>query len=102
MKKIVLFCAGGMSTSILVKNMKEAAAKENPPFECSVDAFAASQAQKEGKDADAILIGPQIRFQKDSISKQCPGVPIEAIDMKVYGKADGKGALAIAKKLMGL
>ena len=102
MKKIVLFFAGGMSTSILVKNMQDAANKENPPFECSIAAYAASEASKQGKDADCILLGPQIRFQKDGISKQCPGVPIDSIDMKVYGKADGKGALAIAKKLMGV
>ena len=99
-KKIVLFCAGGMSTSILVKNMLDAASKEGLDY--SIAAFAASEASKQGKDADCILLGPQIRFQKDGISKQCPGVPIDSIDMKVYGKADGKGALAIAKKLMGV
>lgn len=32
MRNIVLFCAAGMSTSLLVNKMKEAAAKEN--YEC--------------------------------------------------------------------
>ena len=98
MKKIVLFCAGGMSTSILVRNMLGSA--DRAGFDCSIAAYAASEASRFGRDADCILLGPQIRFQKDGISRQCPGVPIDSIDMKTYGKADGAEALRQAVKLM--
>ena len=37
MKKIVLVCAGGMSTGVLVNNMKQAAQKKAIPV--SIDAF---------------------------------------------------------------
>ena len=37
MKKIILLCAGGMSTSMLVKNMQKAAADEG--FECEIAAY---------------------------------------------------------------
>ena len=59
MRNIVLFCAGGMSTSMMVKKM-EASAKEQG-YECTISAHALSEAQTYGKDADAILVGPQVR-----------------------------------------
>ena len=100
MKKIILLCAGGMSTSMLVKKMQEEAAKEG--LECEIAAYPQADAKDKASDADCILLGPQIRFAKQKVSEACPGVPIDAIDMKVYGRMDGKGAMAIAKKLMGM
>ena len=98
MKKIVLLCASGMSTSMLVKKMKEAAAADN--YDCSIDAFSASEAATKAADADCVLLGPQIRFQKNKIAEQIPGIPVDAIDMRMYGRMDGKGALEFARKLM--
>ena len=96
MKKIVLLCASGMSTSMLVRKMKEAAAAEG--YECSIDAFSASEAATKAADADVVLLGPH--FQKNKIAEQVPGVPVDAIDMRMYGRMDGKGTLALARKLM--
>lgn len=98
MKKIVLLCASGMSTSMLVRKMKEAVAAEG--YECSIDVFSASEAATKAADADVVLLGPQIRFQKNKIAEQVPGVPVDAIDMRMYGRMDGKGTLALARKLM--
>lgn len=101
MKKIVLLCASGMSTSMLVKKMQEAAKADG--YACSIDAFSASEAATKAADADVVLLGPQIRFQKNkiaAIAAQIPDVPVEAIDMRMYGRMDGKGALALARKLM--
>ena len=98
MKKIILLCAAGMSTSMLVKKMQEAAKADN--FECEIAAFPTSEAKEKAADADVILLGPQVRFSKGKVQEACPGVPIEAIDMKVYGRMDGKGALDIARRLI--
>ncbi len=51
MRNIVLFCAAGMSTSLLVNKMKEAAAKEN--YECQINAYALASAER--KDRMQIL-----------------------------------------------
>lgn len=99
MKKIILLCAAGMSTSVFVSKMRDAAAEEG--FECTVDAYPTSEAKERAADADAILLGPQVRFSKRKISEQCPGVPIDAIDMKIYGRMDGKAALDLARQIMG-
>ena len=98
MKKIVLLCVSGMSTSMLVKKM-QAAAKEIG-YECSIDAFSVSEAATKAADADVILLGPQIRFQKQKLAEELPNKPIEAIDMRMYGRMDGKGVLEMARKLM--
>lgn len=56
MKKIVLLCAAGMSTSILVKKMQEAAKADN--FDCEIAAYPTSEAKDKATDADVILLGP--------------------------------------------
>lgn len=99
MRKIVLICAAGMSTSMLVAKMREAAAAEN--YECEIDAYGMAQAQEKGKDADIILLGPQVRFNLKNVQDQCPGRPVEAIEMTAYGMMDGKKVMARVKEVLG-
>lgn len=100
MKKIILMCAGGMSTSIIMKNIKKAADAEG--MECEVSAHAVSQAKEVGATADVILLGPQVGYAVDEVRAACPEVPVAVIDMPTYGMMDGKKALAIAKQAMGM
>ena len=79
------------------KKMQEAAKAEN--YDCEIAAYSAAAVEK-ASDADVVLLGPQIRFSKDKIAKELPGVPVDAIEMRMYGRMDGKGALAFAKSLM--
>lgn len=99
MKKIVLLCAGGASTSMLVKKMKEVAEQEG--VACEISAHGVSEANVVGKDAGCVLLGPQVGYQKKKVQEECPGVPVETIDMVAYGMMDAKKVLAQAKKLIG-
>ncbi len=99
MKKIVLLCNMGLSTSALMKKMREHAASTG--LECEINAYPAGEVEKVAQDADCILIGPQISFQLDAVKKKMPTKPVECIDMKTYGMLDGAKAIAQAKKLMG-
>lgn len=99
MKKIVLLCANGMSTGMLMNKMRESAAQTG--YECSINAYAISQAQSVAADADCVLIGPQVRYEKDGVQKLLPGIPVEVIEMTDYGRLRGDKVLAMAKKLMG-
>lgn len=99
MKKIVLLCAAGMSTSLLVTKMRDAASKEG--FECQIDAYSISEADSAAKDADVVLLGPQVRFQLKRVQEQV-SCPVEAIDMTAYGMMDGKKVIAQAKKILGI
>lgn len=101
MKNILLVCAMGMSTSILVNRMKEYAEREN--ISVNINAMAISEAKEKIKnhEVDIVLIGPQIRFQKKEIEEVAKGViPVEVINMKDYGRMDGQSVLERALALM--
>ena len=99
MKNIILLCAQGMSTGMLMNKMRNAANQTG--YECSISAYSVSQAKTLADKADCILIGPQVRYELDSVKEQCPNIPVDVIDMVAYGRLDGVKVLNIAKKLMG-
>ena len=103
MKKIMLVCAAGMSTSLLVTKM-EAAAKDLGD-EVEIFALPISDGVNKVTEVDCILLGPQVRFQKPTVEKamDAAGVskPVAVIDMKDYGMMNGAKVYATAKELMG-
>lgn len=98
MKKIILLCAGGMSTSVLVNNMKKEAELEN--IECEIDAFAIDTAEKNASDADCVLLGPQVVYRKKEVESKI-SCPVATIDMMAYGMMDGKKVLQQAISIIG-
>lgn len=98
MKKVLLACSSGMSTSLLVTKMQQHA--ESIGDEAKIWAVGQDQAGKEMEEADVILIGPQMRFLLDKLKAQTLK-PVEVIDMMAYGTANGKAAYEQAIKLMG-
>lgn len=101
MKSILLACAAGMSTSMLVKRMKEYAESINA--EINIEAMAISEAKEKirSNKPDIVLLGPQVRFQKKEIEEVTQGaIPVEVIDMKLYGQMDGRGVLESALTLI--
>ena len=98
MKKITLFCCAGMSTSMLVEKMKQAAAKQGKEYDIS--AYSLNELDKEGAGSDVILIGPQVRYALKKVRDTYPNIPVEPIDMRTYGLMDGPGVLKIAEDLM--
>lgn len=99
MRNIVLFCAAGMSTSLLVTKMQAAAADEG--YEVEIAAHPIAEAENYGASADIILLGPQVRFELARIQGMFPDKKVEAIDMRAYGMMDGKAVIAQVKKALG-
>jgi len=101
MKNILLACSAGMSTSLLVGKMKEAA--ESKGIEANIWAVSQDKALKEIEKADVLLIGPQMRFLKNKFSKVTEemGIPLEVIDTMAYGRLDGEAVLNRALELIG-
>ena len=60
MKKIRLYCAGGMSTSMLVQRMQDVAVQEN--LEYDIKASGINDIFCGNCDADIILLGPQVGY----------------------------------------
>ncbi|AKX33964.1 PTS system, cellobiose-specific IIB component [Spiroplasma litorale] len=100
MKKILLVCSAGMSTSMLVKKMQMYATIKKLEFEIVAKGIA--EAKPELSSYDAIMIGPQISYALDEIKKMAVGKPVELIPTQIYALAKGEDAIKQALKMLGL
>lgn len=100
MKKILLLCSAGMSTSMVVKKMEMAAKEQN--IEVKIDAVGLEQFHELLPQYDVFLLGPQVRFKKNELAQIAneAGKPLEVIDTLLYGTLNGKKILEFALNLI--
>ncbi|WP_447873790.1 PTS sugar transporter subunit IIB [Serratia fonticola] len=100
MKKIVLCCAAGMSTSMLVKRMQTEAQKRELAVE--IVAVPAADFEAELPTASVVLLGPQIKYELARFSQLAGphGMPVAVIDMMDYGTLRGDKVLDQALSLI--
>ena len=100
MKKILLCCSAGMSTSLLVTKM-EAAAKEQG-IECTINAYSEADVKNHENEMDVLLLGPQVRFLLNKMKEKYEpkGIKVAVIDTIDYGTMNGPKVLAYALKLI--
>jgi len=79
--KLLLICAGGASTSILMKKMKKYADSKDMDFD--VIAVGLSGYEDVYKDYDIIMLGPQVSYKKDII-KEATGKPVGIVAQLDY------------------
>lgn len=79
--KIMLVCAGGMSTGILMKKMEKWA--EEKGIELEVKAYGVQSYEDEYQNYDCILIGPQISYKADEIKSKV-NIPVDQIQSFDY------------------
>ena len=96
MKKILLLCAAGMSTSMVVKKMKASA--EEKGLEVHVEAHGVETISDYLNEFDLFLLGPQIRFKQAELQTMADSVGkrVEVIDMMDYGMMRGDKILDAA------
>jgi len=94
--KILLVCAGGMSTSILMKKM-EAYWKEVGD-ELEIKAVGLAEYQDVYKNYDIVMVGPQVSYRLKEI-KENTGLPCSAIESFDYAIANCPNIMKLAKKL---
>lgn len=100
MKKILLACCSGVSTSMLVNNMKKAA--EDQGLDVEIWAVGQNDVEKSMENADVLLCGPQMRFLETKLAPKGEelGIPVDVIDTKTYGRCDGQAVLKTALDLI--
>ncbi|SFC12467.1 PTS system, cellobiose-specific IIB component [Alkalibacterium subtropicum] len=100
-KNIMLVCAAGMSTSILVTKMQEIA--EQRSLDVHIFAVSGTEAEDKLKDrpVDIMMLGPQVRYMKPKFEDLAEknDIIIEVIDMRDYGTMNGENVLNTALKL---
>lgn len=100
MKKIVLLCALGMSTGMLVQKMNKYAGEVG--YTLDISAHSIEEAETVAADADIILLGPQVSYAVGDIQAKFPQIPVEPIDMLAYGMQDGKTIVEHCRKVLGV
>lgn len=95
--KILLCCNAGMSSSILVKKIRDAAEKRG--MEMTITAVASAAVKDEVGKWDVCLVGPQLMFAVANI-KATLGIPVASIEPRTYAMADGDKALDFAISLL--
>lgn len=100
MKKILLLCSAGMSTSIVVKKMKEASDKKG--IETEINAVGLEMFQDNLDKYDLFLLGPQVRFKQADFAKIAGevGKKVEVINQLDYGMMKGEKILDWALTLI--
>lgn len=104
MKRIVLACAAGMSTSMVVTRMEKEAAARGLTFH--IYAIPEQNLQEElqnyGNEVVAVLLGPQVRFKLEANKKLTDSyqLPIAVIDSVAYGTLNGAKVLDQALALI--
>lgn len=97
MLRITLVCMGGFSTGMLVKRMREEAAKSGVNVE--INATSESNFNSFSQKTDVLLIGPQVSFIEGEMRKRYPGMKIAVIDAIDYGSMNGSKVLDFACNL---
>ncbi len=96
--KVLLVCAAGMSTSMLMKKMEDYAKDNN--IDLTIDAMSVD-AMKNPKDAgyECVLMGPQVSYLKAKVEKRAQGLPVDVIPIANYGR---QNCPAIVEQIQGL
>lgn len=97
MKRILLCCSAGASSSILVKSMREAASSLN--YECKIAAVNVDRVYLYIHKVDVVLVAPQCRYDFNRIQELSKSyhVPVFLIGREEYGRMDG---LKVLKQLL--
>lgn len=100
MKKILLCCSAGMSTSLLVTKMRKVA--EERGIEVEIDAVALELFDENLTKYDIFLLGPQVKFKKTDFQKKANpyNKKVEVINMIDYGTMNGAKVLDFALNLI--
>jgi Phosphotransferase system cellobiose-specific component IIB len=98
-KTIMLCCAAGMSTSLLVSKMQKAAESDGIDAEIFAAAAADADAKLEEKHPDVLMLGPQVRYMEGQFKDKL-SIPVEVINMQDYGMMNGEKVLREAVKLI--
>ncbi len=97
--KIFLCCAAGMSTSMLVTKMEQAAQAQN--IKCEISAHSVAEFEDCITVCDVCLVAPQVKFKFEDFKREATalGKACGLIDMMNYGMLKGDAVLAQAIEL---
>ena len=98
--RIMLACHAGISTSLIVEKMKEAAAAEGKDY--TIWAVEQDRVEQELGNFDILMLGPQVRHIQRKIQRIVgDDVPVVVINARAYGRGDGAAVVKQAEEVLG-
>lgn len=95
--KILLVCAGGLSSSIVMKKIRKYG--EEIGEDIQIDAVGVAAVEDESKKGyDCVLTAPQVRNRFNDIKSKC-SIPVESMSPQDYAIGNAKNIVALAKKI---
>lgn len=98
MINFIICCSQGMSSSALMKKMQDYVTEQN--LDVMVKASTVDRIMSGDVPFDVLMLGPQIRFEKNKIKNKFPNKPVDVIPMKAYGRLDGAEVVKTGLKLL--
>ena len=100
---IVLVCAMGASTGVMVNKMNEVVETDDSynAADFKIEAIATEDFEDRVEEFDVVLLGPQIRFKEAEYKETCSpkGIAVGVIDSRAYGTMDAEAVLEQAHEL---
>ena len=97
--RIMLACALGMSTGMLMEKMSEYAKSQGKDYK--IWAVSADTVDNYMGEFDILLLGPQVLFLYEDVKKKFENVaPVAMIKPVDYGRMNGKAVVLMAEKIL--
>ncbi len=97
-KRVLLCCTAGMTTSLFAGKLIEAA--KTLGLDYSFEAIPLEQAKEEGGVWDAVLLAPQVGYQRKAVSSAFPDAVVVEIPAKLFASFDAVGVLRMVMHLL--
>ena len=98
MIRITICCAGGWSTSLLLKKFRKAAESKNIEIEARAAAISSFNEYK--NCTDVLLLGPQVAHAYKETVEKYPNLKVSVIDQKDFAMMNGEMVLQQVLDLM--
>ncbi|MDR2465332.1 MAG: PTS sugar transporter subunit IIB [Streptococcaceae bacterium] len=99
---VLLICAAGMSTSLLVTKMQRVVERENRNLEVVAASVSEMDEAIQNYDVKILLLGPQVRFLEEKYKEilNPKGIPVSIVSMRDFGMMDGEAVMHSAIEVM--
>ncbi len=92
-RQVLLCCSCGMTTTFFATKLNEYAASLGLDYEFSAKSI--EEAKKEGSKYSAVLLAPQVGYQRKAVVEALPTTPVIELPGRVFGSYDVATALRI-------
>lgn len=96
--RVLLCCTAGLTTTMFANKLQEAA--KTLSLDYSFEALPLAQAQEEGGAYDAVLLAPQVGYQRKAVAESFPDAAVVQIPAKVFASYDAGACLKMVMHLV--